>query len=127
VRNELGPNGPYGPKNRKPWTYAELAEVWRHPDMTAAELAELLPGRTAKAVVRIRARYGRYRDSGVKPICQKCGLHPVWVAAADGKRWGLCRECTLGERAYLARNGKRLADIDNAQRQARFKKSRKDG
>lgn len=97
--------------------------MWRHPEMTAAELSELLPGRTPKAVSRIRERYGRYRRDGVVPLCQKCGEHPVWSESADGRRWGLCKACTLDERDYLARRGGPMARRDNAQRQARFKKA----
>lgn len=41
------------------WTPGELERVLAHPEMTAAELAATLPGRTAKAVRRIRERHGR--------------------------------------------------------------------
>lgn len=120
-----GANVPRVPSFRRPWAYHELETVWRNPSMTAGEIAEMLPGRTEYAVRHARERYGRYRAKGVTPLCQKCGQHPVWVQAADAKRWGLCRECALAERDYLAKNGKRLADKDNAQRQARFKSRRK--
>ena len=93
-----------------------------HPEKTAAEIAAML-GTTPSAVRHARQRYGRYAPRGRAPICQRCGVHPVWTEARDGKRWGLCRACTLDERAYIARNGKRMGDIDNAQRQARGKKS----
>lgn len=41
-----GANAPRAPKGsaRSAWSWSELQEVWRHPDMTAAELSEALPG-----------------------------------------------------------------------------------
>lgn len=53
--------------------------------MTADELAEILPGRTPKAVSRIRDRYGRWRAEGVVPLCQRCG---EVARGLDGGRHG---------------------------------------
>ena len=64
-----------------PWEYSELSVVWANPSMTAEELSRLLPGRTPKAVSRVRERYGRWRTEGFTPPCQRCGEHPVWERA----------------------------------------------
>lgn len=105
-----------------PWEYSELSVVWANPSMTAGELSRLLPGRTPKAVSRARERYGRWRTEGFTPPCQRCGEHPVWEAAADGRRWGLCKACTIEEREYRERSGPALAASDNAYRQRKFKR-----
>ncbi len=107
-----------------PWEYSELAVVWANPSMTAEELSALLPGRTPKAVSRARERFGRWRTEGIVPLCQKCGEHPVWDGSADGRRWGLCKSCTMDEREYRERSGPGLAARDNAFRQRKFKRRR---
>lgn len=78
-------------------------------------------GRTPQAVRHVRHRYGRWHPDAV-PLCQKCGEHPVWKAAADGRRWGLCKACTIEEREYRERIGPTLAARDNAYRQRKFKR-----
>lgn len=119
-----GENSPNAPRIRRnvPWEYSELSVVWANPSMTAEELSRLLPGRTPKAVSRARERYGRWRTEGFTPPCQRCGEHPVWEAAADGRRWGLCKACTIEEREYRERSGPALAARDNAYRQRKFKR-----
>lgn len=119
-----GANAPRAPRNRerKPWAWRELETVWRHPDMTAEELAEMLPGRTPKAVSRIRDRYGRWRTEGVVPLCQRCGEHPVFVEDPEARRWGLCRECAQAEKDWRDRNGDRLARENAARRQRKHKR-----
>lgn len=119
-----GANAPRAPRNRerKPWSWRELETVWRHPDMTADELAEMLPGRTPKAVSRIRDRYGRWRAEGVVPLCQRCGEHPVFVEDPEARRWGLCRECAQAEKDWRDRNGDRLARENAARRQRKHKR-----
>ena len=119
-----GANAPRAPRNRerKPWAWRELETVWRHPDMTADELAEMLPGRTPKAVSRIRDRYGRWRTEGVVPLCQRCGEHPVFVEDPEARRWGLCRECAQAEKDWRDRNGDRLARENAARRQRKHKR-----
>lgn len=119
-----GANAPRAPRNRerKPWAWRELETVWRHPDMTADEVAEMLPGRTPKAVSRIRDRYGRWRTEGVVPLCQRCGEHPVFVEDPEARRWGLCRECAQAEKDWRDRNGDRLARENAARRQRKHKR-----
>lgn len=122
-----GANAPRAPKSEKPrerppWTWRELETVWRHPDMTADEVAEMLPGRTPKAVSRIRDRYGRWRTEGVVPLCQRCGEHPVFVEDPEARRWGLCRECAQAEKDWRDRNGDRLARENAARRQRKHKR-----
>lgn len=103
-----------------PWTWAESNAVRTHPEMTAKELHEIVPGHTVEAIRSFRKRSGRYAPDAV-PLCQRCGEHPVWEDAADARRWGLCKECALEERSYRSKHGSDLARKDNAIRQARFK------
>lgn len=119
-----GANSPRAPRirERPPWTWRELETVWRHPDMTADEVAEMLPGRTPKAVSRIRDRYGRWRTEGVVPLCQRCGEHPVFVEDPEARRWGLCRECAQAEKDWRDRNGARLSRENAARRQRKHKR-----
>lgn len=119
-----GANAPRAPRSRErpPWAWRELETVWRHPDMTAEEVAEMLPGRTPKAVSRIRDRYGRWRTEGVVPLCQRCGEHPVFVEDPEARRWGLCRECAQAEKDWRDRNGDRLARENAARRQRKHKR-----
>lgn len=119
-----GANAPRAPRSRErpPWSWRELETVWRHPDMTAEELAEMLPGRTPKAVSRIRDRYGRWRADGVVPLCQRCGEHPVFVEDPEARRWGLCRECAQAEKDWRDRNGARLSRENAARRQRKHKR-----
>ena len=126
-RGRHGENAPDAPRIRRnvPWEYSELSVVWANPSMTAEELSRLLPGRTPKAVSRVRERYGRWRTEGFTPPCQRCGEHPVWEAAADGRRWGLCKACTIAEREYREKSGPALAARDNAYRQRKFKRRHK--
>lgn len=104
------------------WEWSELETMWRHPEMTADELHELIPRHSPKAIRRCRDRNGRYRASGVTPLCQRCGLHPVNVADRDAKRWGLCRECAQAEKEWRDRNAARLRRENDARRQRRHKR-----
>lgn len=124
AENGFGPNGPRGPINH--WTYGELATLWRNPSMTARELAELLPGRTPKAVNRARARFGRYRERGVTPLCQKCGEHPVDMMDREAKRWGLCKACAVSEKEWRDRHAAELRRRNDARRQRRHNDSKGD-
>lgn len=117
-----GANAPRAPRLREPWSWSELQEVWRHPDMTAGELAEALPGRTPKAIRRVRERYGRWRTEGVVPLCQRCGEHPVHVSDPQARRWGLCRECAQAEKDWRDRNAERLERENAARRQRKHKR-----
>lgn len=102
-----------------------------HPEMTAAELSAMLPGRTAKAVRRIRERHGR-RRAGTAPPCQACDSRPVWEESPRARRMGLCKGCYLDEMerrsAEDARAGalrKRLHDA--REREARAKRGEGEG
>ena len=122
------PNGDgEGPARRRnvPWTWSENEVIWSHPDWTVAELAEALPRHTPAAIRVHRYRIGRFRQAAV-PLCQKCGVHPVWDKAPDARRWGLCKACALEERSWRLRHGEELARRANAVRQAKFK-ARADG
>lgn len=95
--------------------------MWRHPDMTARELAALLPRHTERAVKNKRQEAGRWRTAGVTPLCQRCGQHPVWERDRDARRWGLCRECAADEKDWRDRHGADLRRRDNARRQRRHR------
>ena len=79
-----------------------------HPEMTAAELSAMLPGRTAKAVRRIRERHGRHRDAPRAPLCAVCGARPVYVESRSAGRLGLCQGCYADEVRRRAEDRKRL-------------------
>ena len=113
---------PRVPRSPRPWQWHELQTVWRHPDMTAEELSELLPGRTPQAIRHVRMRQGRWRTEGVVPLCQRCGEHPVFVEDQQARRWGLCRECAQAEKEWRDRNDERLARENAARRQRRHKR-----
>lgn len=136
-----GGDGPFGPSTESThlfgddgggtprrgyvlWTEDMVRRMQAAPERTAEEIAAML-GVSASSVRHARQRYGRFAPKWKVPLCQRCGAHPVWSESRDGKRWGLCRQCTLDERAYIARNGGRMARIDNAQRQARWKSRHK--
>lgn len=104
------------------WEWSELETMWRHPDMTADELRELIPRHSAKAIRRARERYGRYRTDGVTPLCQRCGEHPVNVRDPEARRWGLCQGCAQAEKEWRDRNGERLRRENDARRQRRHKR-----
>lgn len=112
-------------RNWKGWTSHEDDLIWSHPDWTARELAEILPRHTLRAILVHRSRIGRYRPDAT-PLCQRCGDHPVWTGSRDGQRWGLCRQCTLDEREWRLRHGADLDQRDNALRQARWKRRRRE-
>lgn len=95
--------------------------IWSHPDWTAAELHEVLQRHSVRAITDHRRRIGRYRPDAT-PLCQRCGEHPVWTGASDGRRWGLCRQCTLDERDWRVRHRGELDRRDNAIRQAKWKR-----
>ncbi len=103
------------------WTSHEDDLIWSHPDWTARELADVLPRHTVPAIRMHRSRIGRYRPTAT-PLCQRCGEHPVWTAARDGSRWGLCRQCTLDEREWRVRHRGEHERRDNAIRQAKWKR-----
>lgn len=90
------------------WEPGELERVLAHPEMTAAELAAMLPGRTAKAVRRIRERHGRHRAAPRAPLCAVCGARPVYVESRSAGRLGLCQGCYADEVRRRAEDRKRL-------------------
>lgn len=115
------PGGP-GHSGGRPWTWRELCVVWDHPDWTAADVAGLLDDRSAKAVRRVRERYGRYRTGRV-PVCSKCGERPVWEESAHARRLGLCKGCYLDEEEMRLKDRKR----NDALRQRRMRDRRRNG
>lgn len=114
------PGVPESGKSSRPWTGSEIDAVWQHPDMSSQELASML-GRTPQAVRHIRYRYGRWNPDAV-PLCQKCGEHPVYMADADARRWGLCQECACREKEWRDRNAERLRKANAARRQRKHKR-----
>ena len=71
--------------------------VRRHPELTAAELAALLPGRTVQAVKRQRSRIGRFPEQDAPRLCIRCDDRPVWAESAKARKWGLCKGCFVEE------------------------------
>lgn len=116
------PNGASGAKSHAAWTWSEAQEVWRHPDMTARELHELVPRHSVRGITEFRKRQGRWRTEGVVPLCQRCGEHPVHVSDPQARRWGLCRECAQAEKDWRDRNAERLERENAARRQRRHKR-----
>lgn len=108
--------------SRHPWTWPELCVIWDHPDWTAKELVEMLPGRTPKAIERARDRYGRWK-SGRAPICWKCGERPVWTESPGAKRMGLCMSCYQDEERMREQDKRR----NDALRQMRMRNRRRNG
>ena len=49
------------------WKWAEIETMWRHPDWTAKELAEVLP-HSEGAIRMQRVRMGRWNRRSV-PLC----------------------------------------------------------
>lgn len=101
--------------------------MWRNPELTAAELHELIPRHTPKAIRNMRGRVGRYRREGVVPLCQRCGEHPVNERDPVARRWGLCRECAEAEKDWRERNGRRLERAATARRQRAWRRRHGNG
>ena len=81
-------------RRNPPWKWIEVEAVWAHPEMTAAELHELVPGHTVEAIRRQRSRMGRF---GSPRTCCRCDGRPVWEESPKAKRYGLCKGCWLDE------------------------------
>lgn len=79
------------------WTEREIATIKRHPEMTARELASLLPGRSVQAVKRKRTRLGRFPKREDAGLCVACDERPIWAESAHGRAWRMCKGCTLSE------------------------------
>jgi len=105
----------------RPWTWAELQTMWEHPDWTAKELEELLPGRTVRAIRSQRERYGRY-NAGMKPKCCICEARPVWQDSPQAKKYGLCKGCYLEERELQLKEEAYSARLRQQQRRLNRKK-----
>jgi hypothetical protein len=99
-----GAGGAGIPHSYRAWTWGEAQEVWRHPDMTARELHELVPRHSVRGITEFRKRQGRWRTEGVIPLCQRCGQRPVAMTDPQAKRWGLCMACAMDEREWRERN-----------------------
>lgn len=90
------------------WKWAEIETMWRHPDWTAKELAEVLP-HSEGAIRMQRVRMGRWNRRSV-PLCCRCGEHPVWDGSPAARRWELCKGCYLDEeRLQLELEGRAAA------------------
>lgn len=97
------------------WRRDEIRVLHEHPEMTAAELAGLLPGRSANSVRLARQRYGRWR--GAQMLCVACDSRPVWAESPHASRMGLCHGCYVREMRLRQREEREA----NAVRQARYK------
>lgn len=102
------------------WEPGELDEVLAHPEMTAAELASRLPGRTAKAVRRIRERHGRGSGPAVCRLCDR----PVWAESARARRMGLCKGCYLDEMERREAEERRAGALRKRMHDARAREAR---
>lgn len=115
---KMGQDGAFAPSTKSTqkssraiyrlWTAEELSQVASHPEMTSAELAAMIPGRTAKAIARIRERFGRGDRHSSPGCCVVCGIRPVFVESAQAARWGLCAGCYADELARRADERKKL-------------------
>lgn len=91
-----------------------------HPDMTAEELARLLPRHSPKAIRNRRSRLGRW--SRVRaPLCSRCDERPVWTESPRARKMGLCKGCYLHEMEHRSREDARA----NALRQSLLKERRR--
>lgn len=70
--------------------------MWERPDMTAADLGEVL-GRSAAAVRGARQRHGRWKVDATGHLCALCGERPVWEGNRQAERAGLCMGCWTKE------------------------------
>lgn len=121
----LDANAPSAPKDldgkgktphvNVPWYTTELETMWRHPDMTAAELHNLIPRHTPAAIRNKRAIAGRYNRHAI-PMCQRCGQHTVAVKDPWAKARWLCAECALEEKEWYDLNEERLRRENDARR-----------
>ena len=93
---------------RPPWKWNEVEAIWSHPEMTAAELHELIPGHTVEAIRKQRTRIGRF--GAPSRTCCACDERPVWAESAKARRYGLCKGCFLDEeRRRLEEEGEAAA------------------
>lgn len=102
------------------WTEREDRVLLGHPEMTAEELARLLPRRSPKAIRNRRSRKGRWSKSRV-PLCSRCDERPVWQESPRARSMGLCKGCYLHEMEHRSREDARA----NALRQSLFKERRR--
>jgi len=85
---------PFGANTKRTHTYVKwepyMVEVLqRHPDMTAAELADLM-GLTVESVRCARKRFGRW-PGRVDGLCIVCDERPVWRESAKARAMRLCK------------------------------------
>lgn len=107
-------------KSYERWSAEEDAVLLGHPDMTAEELARLLPRRTPDAIRKRRSRKGRWSKVRT-PLCSRCDERPVWTESPRARRMGLCKGCYLHEMEHRRREEKR----SNALRQSLLKERRR--
>ena len=106
---------------KRPWSEAELAWLHAHPDLTSAQAAVHLPGRTAQAVRHARMRFGRFQHDGRREVCFMCRDRPVWADSREAVARGLCKACFLRAREQEARE----EALHNRVRQVEFRARRR--
>ena len=113
------PRNPQKKPRLRPW---EIEYVQSHPEMTAREVSQGLPGRTPHAVEQIRSRYGRWPGSA-RSLCVECDERVVWAESPRARKMRLCKGCYLREMEM--RESERLRA--NALRQRIYKSRRQGG
>lgn len=100
------------------WKWSEIETLWQHPDWTSAELHELIPAHTPKAIRNQRARMGRWHRSAA-PLCCRCEDRPVWLESPKAKRYGLCKSCYLDEERMRLEDEARATALRQMERRRR--------
>ena len=106
------------------WTWSEIEAMWAHPDWTAAELHELIPRHSPRAIKDQRVRMGRY---GSAPICCMCDERPVWMESPKAKRYRLCKGCYLDEERMRIEDDARAVALRQQRRRARKRQQAQEG
>lgn len=104
---------PFGSNTKRTHKYAKwkpymVRTMQRHPDMTAAELGELM-GLTAESIRQARKRFGRW-SKGTDALCVMCDERPVWGTSKAARQLRLCKHCfTVEERRRQEEERERAA------------------
>lgn len=104
------------------WTRREDEILLGHPDMTAGELAALLPGRSPEAIRHRRSRLGRWSKVRV-PLCSRCDDRPVWTESPKARAMGLCKGCYLHEMEHRDREASRANALRQSLHKERHRRS----
>ena len=107
------------------WRWSEIEELWRHPELTAEELHELLPSHTPAAIAQQRKRVGRWNRAAV-PLCCMCEQRPVWAESARAKRYGLCKSCFVDEERRRLEDEARAVALRQRRRKLKRKLTKED-